>query len=51
MFKELGVKLFNIDDLRGIADKSKEMRESEALDAEKIVEEEMFLLKKISKTS
>ncbi len=42
--KELGVKLFNIDDLRGIADKNKKMRECEAIEAEKIIEEEMFLL-------
>lgn len=41
---DLGVKLFNIDDLRGIAKRSKEMRESEACDAEKIIAEEMLLL-------
>jgi glutamyl-tRNA reductase len=43
---KLGVKLFNIDDLRGIAKRSKKMRETEASDAEKIVSEEMFLLKR-----
>jgi glutamyl-tRNA reductase len=44
--KDLGVKLFNIDDLRGIADKNKKMRESEAKAAEEIIEEELLLLKK-----
>ncbi len=44
--KKLGVKLFNIDDLRGIADKNKKLRESEAKDAEKIIEDELLLLKK-----
>lgn len=44
--KKLGVKLFNIDDLRGIADKNRKLRESEAKDAEKIIEDEMLLLKK-----
>jgi len=44
--KDLGIKLFNIDDLRGIADKNKEMRESEAKEAEKIIEDELILLKK-----
>ena len=32
---KLGVKLFNIDDLRGIANRSRKMRETEACDAEK----------------
>ncbi|KAF5076462.1 glutamyl-tRNA reductase [Methanobacterium aggregans] len=41
---ELGVKLFNIDDLRGVADESLKMREAEAVRAEKIVEEELELL-------
>ncbi len=41
---KLGVKLFNIDDLRGIAKRSRKMRETEAFDAEKIVAEEMELL-------
>jgi glutamyl-tRNA reductase len=43
---KLGVKLFNIDDLRGIANRSRKMRETEAYDAEKIVAEEMVLLKR-----
>jgi len=43
--KELGVKLFNIDDLRGIADKNKKLREDEVKEAEKIIEEEFILLK------
>ena len=41
---ELGVKLFNIDDLRSIAQRSREMRQAEASDAEEIVAEEMILL-------
>lgn len=44
--KNLGVKLFNIDDLRVIADRSLKMRESEVYDAEKIIEKELELLKK-----
>lgn len=44
--KDLGVKLFNIDDLRGIADKNKKMRELEAKAAEEIIEKELQLLKK-----
>ena len=44
--KKLGVKLFNIDDLRGIADKNRKLRESETKDAEKIIEDELLLLKK-----
>jgi glutamyl-tRNA reductase len=43
---KLGVKLFNIDDLRGIANRSRKMRETEACDAEKIVAEEIVLLKR-----
>jgi len=43
--KELGLNLFNIDDLRGIADKNKKMREEEAREAEKIIDEEFKLLK------
>jgi glutamyl-tRNA reductase len=43
---DLGVKLFNIDDLRGIADKNHEMRQKEAEDARIIVEEELALLQK-----
>jgi len=42
----LGVKLYNIDDLRGIADNNKKMRETEAKEAEKIVAEELELLEK-----
>lgn len=42
----LGVKLYNIDDLRGIADTNKKMREVEAKEAEKIVAEELELLEK-----
>ena len=44
--KKLGVKLFNIDDLRGIDDKNRKLRESETKDAEKIIEDELLLLKK-----
>lgn len=44
--KELGVKLFNIDDLRGIADKSVKMRQLEVENVEKIVDEELELLLK-----
>lgn len=43
---ELGIRLFNIDDLRGIAKRSRMMREVEASNAEKIVEDEMVLLKR-----
>jgi glutamyl-tRNA reductase len=43
---KLGVKLYNIDDLRGIADKNKKMRESEAKEAEKINAGELDLLEK-----
>ncbi len=43
---KLGVKLFNIDDLRDIAKRSREMRETEASDAEYIVKNEMKLLKR-----
>ncbi|MCE5214117.1 MAG: glutamyl-tRNA reductase [Methanobacterium sp.] len=44
--KNLGVKLFNIDDLRVIANNSVKMRESEISKVEFIVEEELKLLKK-----
>jgi glutamyl-tRNA reductase len=44
--KELGVKLFNIDDLRVIANNSVKMRESEISNVEYIVEEELELLNK-----
>jgi len=43
--KELGVKLFNIDDLRGIADENKKMRENEVKEAEMIIKTEFKLLK------
>lgn len=43
--KELGINLFNIDDLRGIADKNKKLREKEVIEAEKIIENEFNLLK------
>ena len=43
--RELKVKLYNLDDLRYITDKNKELREREALKAEKIIEEETRLLK------
>lgn len=43
--KEIGVKLFNIDDLRGIADKNRKMRENEVKEAENIIDEEFKLLK------
>ncbi|WP_297898128.1 glutamyl-tRNA reductase [Methanobrevibacter sp.] len=42
---DLGVKLFNIDDLRGIADENKKLRENEAKEAERIIESEFNLLK------
>ncbi len=43
---KLGVRLYNIDDLRGIADKNKKMREAEAREAENIIAEELYLLEK-----
>lgn len=43
--KELGIDLFNIDDLRGIAEKNKKLREKEVIAAEKIIENEFNLLK------
>jgi glutamyl-tRNA reductase len=43
---QLGVKLYNIDDLRGIADKNKKIREAEAIEAEKIIADELELLEK-----
>ena len=43
---DLGVKLFNIDDLREIASKSRTMRRAAACDAEKIVNSEFELLKR-----
>jgi glutamyl-tRNA reductase len=44
--KELGVKLFNIDDLRVIADNSVKMRQLEVSNVESIVERELELLLK-----
>lgn len=44
--RDLGVKLFNIDDLRGIADNSAKMRQLEVSNVEKIVENELKLLLK-----
>ncbi|MDR0900372.1 MAG: glutamyl-tRNA reductase [Methanobrevibacter sp.] len=43
---DLNIKLFNIDDLRGIANETKENRQKEAEEAEKIIKEEFLLLKK-----
>ena len=43
--KELGIVLFNIDDLRGIAEKNKKLRENEVIEAENIIESEFDLLK------
>ena len=43
---QLGVKLYNIDDLRGIADKNKKIRETEAKEAEKLIADELELLEK-----
>ena len=43
--KELGIDLFNIDDLRGIAEKNKKLREREVIEAEKIIGNEFDLLK------
>lgn len=42
--KELGVKLFNIDDLRVIADENKKLRENEVKEAEQIIDSEFKLL-------
>jgi len=42
--RELGIKLFNIDDLRGIAEKNRRKRENEARKAEQIIEKELELL-------
>lgn len=44
--KNLGVKLFNIDDLRSIADENLKMRKLAVDDAEKIIEKELLLLEK-----
>jgi len=42
---DLGVRLYNIDDLRGIANKNRKMREKEAEAAAVLIEEELNLLK------
>jgi len=42
----LGVRLYNIDHLRGLADKNTMMRESESKEAEKIISKELKLLDK-----
>ena len=42
---ELGVKLFNMDDLRGIADKNRKLREKEVKEAEEIINYEFDLFK------
>ena len=43
--EDIGIKLLNIDDLRGIADKNRELRKKESLEAENIILEEFTLLK------
>lgn len=43
--KDIGVKLFNIDDLRGIAEKTTNERKKEVKEAEKIINHEFNLLK------
>jgi glutamyl-tRNA reductase len=43
---ELGVRLYNIDDLRGIARKNREIRENESKAAEVIIGEELRLLRR-----
>ncbi len=47
--KELGIRLFNIDDLRGIAEENRKKREKEAEKAESIVKDELELLVKALK--
>ena len=42
---ELGVKLFNIDDLREIADENSKLRKKEFVQAENIIDDEFILLK------
>ncbi len=42
---ELGVKLFNIDDLREIADENTKLRKKEFAEAENIIDDEFILLK------
>ncbi|MDR1721581.1 MAG: glutamyl-tRNA reductase [Methanobrevibacter sp.] len=48
--QELNIKLFNIDDLRGIANENAKKRQNEAEQAEEIITEEFKLLKKSFKT-
>lgn len=43
--KDLGLKLFNMDDLREIADKNRKLRENEVKEAEKIISYEFDLFK------
>jgi glutamyl-tRNA reductase len=43
---QLGVRLYNIDHLRGMADKNTKMRESESKEAERIINKELALLDK-----
>lgn len=43
---ELGVRLYNIDDLRGIARKNRQMREEEAKAAKIIIDDELKLLRR-----
>lgn len=47
--RELNVQLYNLDDLRYVTDKNKELREKEAIKAEQIIEEETQLLKNAMK--
>lgn len=42
--RELGIRLFTIDDLRGVAEENRRRREAEAREAERIVEGELKLL-------
>lgn len=44
--KDLGIKVFDIDDLRDIADKNQKLREKSAKEVELIIDEELILLKK-----
>lgn len=43
--QEIGVKLYNLDDLRYVTDKNKEKRVQEAIKAEEIIDHETILLK------
>lgn len=42
--RELGIRVFSIDDLRGVAEENRRRREAEAREAERIVEDELELL-------